>query len=102
MEYPEHRRGSAQILGYVSVTSPHHIDEALEVCRIAHVLWSEGAPFDEIEHENAWLCVHHTRAQARQMRCLARGKLVRAHDAMDRNVAPQAHDVAAAAILDNV
>jgi hypothetical protein len=83
------------------MTPPHHVDEALEICRVAHVLRSEGAPLDEIEHENAGLCVHHARAKARQMRCLARSQFIGPHDAMDGNVAADPHHVAAPTILDD-
>ena len=82
------------------MTSPHHVDEALEVCRVAHVLRREGASLDEIEHENARLGVHHAGAQARQMRRPARGQLVRAHHPMNEDIVADPHDVAASAILD--
>ena len=100
MEHPEHDAGPAQELRNVAVTPPHHVDQALEICRIAYVLRREGASLDEIEHENARLGVHHARAQARQMRRPARGQLVRPHHAVNRDIAADPHDVAAAAILD--
>ena len=82
------------------MTPPHHVDQALEICRIAHVLGREGAPLDEIEHENAWLGVHHAGARACQMGRAARSQLVGAHDAMHEDIVPDPHDVAASAILD--
>ena len=100
MEHPEHRAGPAQELRNVAVAPPHHIDQALEICRVAYVLRREGASLDEIEHENARLGVHHARAQARQMRRPARCQLVRPHHPVNRDIAADPHDVAAAAILD--
>ena len=82
------------------MTPPHHVDEALEVCRVAYVLRREGASLDEIEYENPWLCVHHAGAQTRQMRRPARSQLVRAHDPVNEDIVPDPHDVAASAILD--
>ena len=80
MEHPEHRGRPAQVLGNVPVTSPHDIDETLEVCRVAYVLRREGASLDEIEDENPWLCVHHAWAQTRQMRRSTRSQLNRFPD----------------------
>ncbi len=82
------------------MTAPNHVDQALEVCRVAHVLRREGASLDEIEHENAGLGVHHGGAQTRQMRRPARRQLVRAHDPVHEDIVADPHDVAAAAILD--
>ena len=99
VEHPEHGARPAQELRNVAVTPPHHIDQALEIGRIAHVLRREGASLDEIEYHNARLCVHHAGGQACQMRRAARSKLVRAHHAMNRDIAADPHDVAASAIL---
>ena len=88
------------MLRNVPVTSPHHVDEPLEVGRVADVLRREGASLDEVEHENAWLCVHHAGAQTRQMGRTARCQLVRAHHPVNEDVVPHPHDVAASAILD--
>ena len=82
------------------MTSSHGFDEPLEVGRVADVLRREGASLDEIEHENAWLCVHHAGAQTRQMRRPARSQLIRAHDPMHEDVIPHPHDVAVSGILD--
>ena len=82
------------------MTPPHHVNQALEIRRIAHILGREGAPLDEIEYENAWLSVHDARAQARQMGRLARSQLVGAYDAVDGNVASDAHNVAPSTIFD--
>ena len=70
MEHPEHRAGPAQILRNVPVAPPHHVDQAIEIRRIADVLRREGASLDEIEHENARLRMHH--AGAKPARCAAR------------------------------
>jgi hypothetical protein len=78
MEHPEHHGGPTQELRNVPVAPPHHVDQALEVRRIAHVLGRERASLDEIEHENARLGVHHFRAQPAKCGA-ARGELVRAH-----------------------
>ena len=85
------------MLRYVPVTSSHNVDEPLEVDRVADVLRLEGASLDEVEHENAWLCVHHAGTQARQMRRTARCQLVRAHDPVNEDVVPHPHDVAVSA-----
>src|SRR6476661_2373139 len=52
MEHPEHRGGTAQVLRNVLVTSPHHVDEALEIGRVAYVFRRERASLDEVEYEN--------------------------------------------------
>src|SRR6476646_2251822 len=100
MEHPEHRSWAAQVLWNVPVTSPHHVDEALEVGRVAHILRRECASLDEVEHENSGLCVHHAGAQAGQMRRLARRQLVGAHDPVNENIAPDPHDIAASSVFD--
>ena len=87
------------MLRNVTVTSPHHVDQALEVRRLAYVVRREGASLDEIEHENPRLRVHHGRAQTRQMRRPARSHFVRAHHPVNENIGSDPHHVAAAAIL---
>ena len=101
MEHPEHRSGPTQILRNVPVTASHHVDEALEVGRVAHVFRREGAALDEIEDENPRLCVQHARAQTRQMRRAASRQLVRAYDSVHEDIVADPHDVAASAILDH-
>ncbi len=59
MKHPEHGAWPAQELRNVPVAPPHHVDQPLEIRRIAYVLGREGASLDEIEHENARLGVHH-------------------------------------------
>ena len=101
VEHPEHRRQARA--RYCGMSRWHRRTMSTSRSRLAGLRTSSGVkvrPSTKSRTSDARLGVHHARGRARQMRRAARGKLVRAHHAMHRDVAADAHDVAAAAILD--
>ena len=98
---PRTWRRAAQVLRNLAVTAPDHVDQALEIGRVAHVLRREGAALDEIEDQRC-RALRAPRRGPSPRSCAARlaASSFARTTAVHRDVAADPHDVAAAAILD--
>ncbi len=100
LEDPEDRRRAVEVPGDFLVAAAHQVGEAVAVGGVADGFGGKRAGVDEVEDQRPGLPVADSRGEAGGVGGAAGGELEGAHDVVLGDVAADAHEVAAAGVLD--